>query len=130
VGSDNLNRRSWTHDSELTVAVYDEGTGTDRPQPYAQHLRLTLAREHLGRADGDDRDLADPLAAFAEFARSAQELQKWHDGGCRGQRPPGRLRPLAEPALSPATRRWATPLYRHLYDPDGRPRRLRRHAAF
>jgi phosphatidylserine/phosphatidylglycerophosphate/cardiolipin synthase-like enzyme len=41
VGSDNFNRRSWTHDSELTAAVYDPG--------YARALRLNLAGEHLDR---------------------------------------------------------------------------------
>jgi phosphatidylserine/phosphatidylglycerophosphate/cardiolipin synthase-like enzyme len=127
VASDNLNRRSWTHDSELTVAVCDDAAGPDRPQPYAQHLRLTLAREHLDRADGDDADLTHPLATFAEFAR---DLQNWHDNGRRGPRPPGRLRPLTEPPLAPTTRLWATPVHRHLYDPDGRPHRLRRQAAF
>jgi hypothetical protein len=28
------------------------------------------------------------------------------------------------------TRLWATPVYRHLFDPDGRPRSLRRAKAF
>ncbi|MEN3357595.1 MAG: hypothetical protein V7637_1577 [Mycobacteriales bacterium] len=134
VGSDNLNRRSWTHDSELTAAVWDEaaagaapdGGGGERPRRYAQELRLALAREHLGRADGDDAGLADPHSAFAEFARSADALRRWHEGGRRGPRPPGRLRPLVDPALSPFTRRWATAVYHQVYDPDGRPRGLRR----
>jgi len=39
VGSDNFNRRSWTHDSEVSAAVCDPG--------YARALRLSLAREHL-----------------------------------------------------------------------------------
>jgi phosphatidylserine/phosphatidylglycerophosphate/cardiolipin synthase-like enzyme len=139
VGSDNLNRRSWTHDSELTAAVWDEttadgaGEAVTGPEParrYARELRLALAREHLGRADGDDVDLADPVAAVAAFAGSAAALQRWHDGGRAGARPPGRLRPLVEPTLSPLTRRWATPLYHWLYDPDGRPRQLRRRQAF
>ncbi|GAA2164836.1 phospholipase D-like domain-containing protein [Pedococcus bigeumensis] len=109
-GSDNFNRRSWTHDSELSVAVCDRG--------YARDLRRSLAKEHL---DSEDADGLEPDAMFEAFAESAQRLQRWHDGGRVGARPPGRLRPLEEPPLSRWTRLWATPLYRVVYDPDGRP---------
>jgi phosphatidylserine/phosphatidylglycerophosphate/cardiolipin synthase-like enzyme len=109
VGSDNFNRRSWTHDSELSAAVWDGGS-------YARDLRVTLSREHLGR----DEDLTDPPAAFDAFARSAADLQYWHDNGRTGPRPPGRLRPLARELPRLPTRIWATALYRGIYDPDGR----------
>ncbi|MBA8795900.1 phosphatidylserine/phosphatidylglycerophosphate/cardiolipin synthase-like enzyme [Friedmanniella endophytica] len=57
VGSDNFNRRSWTHDSELSAVVIDEA----EPVPdgldlnYARRLRLTLAAEHLDREVGPAR---------------------------------------------------------------------------
>jgi phosphatidylserine/phosphatidylglycerophosphate/cardiolipin synthase-like enzyme len=155
IGSDNFNRRSWTHDSELSTVVVDEGGGNH--SAYARRLRLTLAAEHLdrevgpadfpgdisrietGTAPGDLDDthllavMADCVEAqgmFDAYAASAARLQAWHDGGQAGQRPPGRLRPLRQPSLSTLSRLWAGPLYRTLYDPDGRPRALRRRSEF
>ena len=140
VGSDNVNRRSWTHDSELSCAVIDDEADEREPRVvdrfgdgarrFARELRLQLAREHLDRAADDDQDLIDPLAAFRAFADSAAHLQRWHDSGRRGPRPPGRLRPYLTPALSRRTLAWATPLYRTVYDPDGRPLRMRRSRSF
>jgi hypothetical protein len=78
---------------------------------------------------GDNLDLVDPVAVFAAFADSARNLQAWHDGELAA-RPPGRLRPYDAPRLSRSTLAWATPLYRTIYDPDARPRALRRRRQF
>ena len=70
VGSDTANRRSWTHDSELSCAVLDTETGTDMDvqaaRSWAQALRLQLAAEHLGDA-ATTQDLTDPVHAFGRF---------------------------------------------------------------
>ena len=133
VGSDNANRRSWTHDSELSCAVLDTDTGTDTDvhagRSWAQALRLQLAAEHLGDA-APARDLTDPVRAFDAFRDAATLLDSWHDAGRRGPRPPGQLRTYTQPTLSRWTRAWATPMYRLLYDPDGRTARMRRQRRF
>jgi hypothetical protein len=139
-GSDNVNRRSWTHDSELSCAVVDDRLDEREPRVldrsgdgarrFARGLRLELAREHLDRAEGDDGDLIDPASAFRVFADSAARLQTWHEAGRQGARPAGRLRPYATAPMNRLTRTWADPLYRMLYDPDGRTQKLRRAREF
>jgi phosphatidylserine/phosphatidylglycerophosphate/cardiolipin synthase-like enzyme len=140
VGSDNFNRRSWTHDSELSCAVLDEEHDERRPRDpaglgdgarvFARDLRLRLWREHLDRADGDDEDLVDPATAIPAMLSAAKALEDWHRGGRSGPRPPGRLRPHDPERLGPLTRLWAVPAYRLIYDPDGRPIRSRLKGLF
>jgi phosphatidylserine/phosphatidylglycerophosphate/cardiolipin synthase-like enzyme len=126
VGSDNFNLRSWTYDSELSCAVVD----TAVPAEYARQLRLTLAAEHLGRSKSDMDALIEPRLAFAALADSAAALDEWYANGCQGPRPAGQLRAYQPPRLSRWSKRWAAPLYRWLYDPDGRPPALRRQPGF
>ena len=136
VGSDNFNRRSWSHDSEISCAVIDDERDARQPhdpaglgdgaRKFARDLRLQLWREHLGRADGDDRALLDPTEAVATFRDAAQALERWHLDGARGERPPGRLRPHPRIQPSQTTRLWAEPFYRTIYDPDARTPDMRR----
>ena len=148
IGSDNFNRRSWTHDSELSCVVIDrdrgedDGNAADR-STYALRLRLALAAEHLDRpfdpeVDASDEadllhvmaDCIDPLAMYDAYEEAARTLERWHQGGRVGERPPGRLRRLAPPDLNLAQRLAAWPAYLWVHDPDGRPAPLRKSGGF
>lgn len=130
VGSANANRRSWTHDSELTAAVVDdlnERETRDSSPPeasFARDLRLRLWREHLDRAEDDHHDLLDPDQGAAALRKAATELDYWHAHGDDTQRPPGRLRTHPTPVIARSRRWWARWVSRLLLDPDGRPRQL------
>jgi phosphatidylserine/phosphatidylglycerophosphate/cardiolipin synthase-like enzyme len=137
VGSDNLNRRSWTHDSELSLAVLDAERDTRSPEDpgglgdgarsFARQLRTTLLAEHL---DVDSEALVDPVKAFDVARSAALELDRWHEGGRQGPRPMGRLRVHHLPAVTWWQKAWAWPLYRLLVDPDGRSRRMKRRGSY
>ena len=139
IGSDNLNVRSWTLDSEISCALLDSALDDREPldpggrgegaRRLPRELRLRLWREHLG-PDLDEGDLLDPHRAFDTWRSLASRVDGWHAGGGAGQRPSGRARRHEPEPLSRASALWAAPIHRLAVDPDGRPRPLRRRHAF
>jgi len=134
IGSDNLNLRSWTHDSELSCAVLD--TTADEREPrdpgglgdgarhFARDLRIGLWAEHLGLDPGDPR-LVDAVAGVELLRSTADVLAAWHAEDRRGPRPAGRVAVHRPDRVPRWASWWASPVYRFFVDPDGRPRPLR-----
>ena len=136
VGSANLNRRSWTHDSRSHA----------RSSARSETLALPSTRAALatgpgyspvnsGSGCGGSICGSDPTAERAGCSTRSQASSsggrprpgsRAGDGGNRGPRPPGRVRPHQVELASALKARWAAALYRVAIDPDGRPLPLRR----
>ncbi len=139
IGSDNLNRRSWTHDSEISCAILDETLDEREPRDpcgighgarkFARDTRLHLAHEHTGGAT-DFNAMIDPQDWFAALRSSSEVLDRWHREGRHGPRPPGHLRVHQFEKLKPGRHRFLHWMHTHILDPDGRPRDLKRSDAF
>ena len=98
IGSDNLNRRSWTHDSELSCAIIDDTRDDREPADPAglgdcarvlpRETRMQLWAEHTQQHDLP----VDPDVGFDMLAGCAEALDRWYAHDRVGPRPPGRLR--------------------------------------
>jgi hypothetical protein len=90
---------------------------------------LSLWAEHLDRST-DDAELLDFANASALWEQTARELASWklHPGG--RARPSSRVRSHEIEPVPPGNQRWAEVVYRLIFDPDGRPFRLRTSHTF
>jgi phosphatidylserine/phosphatidylglycerophosphate/cardiolipin synthase-like enzyme len=68
IGTANVNRRSWTHDSEIVAGVYDESTDDHASYTFAHRLRIRLWAEHLNMNDpAGHAALADGVASAVHW---------------------------------------------------------------
>ena len=125
IGSDNLNERSWSHDSEISCAIVEPDARPDTPT-LAARTRVRLAAEHLGVDPGDADPLLEPVTWFAAFSASAAASQAWAHNGRVGPRPPGRVRVHAPDRVGHVPNVVLQVAHHLVLDPDGRPTALRR----
>ena len=134
VGSDNANRRSWTHGSELSCAVLGHRHRHRHGRPRGPFVGTVAAAPARGRAPRRRGLRAGPhrsrrcLRRLPGRGYATGLLAR--RGRSRAAPPPASFAPTPQPTLSRWTRAWATPMYRLLYDPDGRTARMRRQRRF
>lgn len=63
IGSANTNRRSWTHDSEAVIGVWDRGKADKSTLYFAHRLRIALWSKYLNT--NDMKTLKNPATALA-----------------------------------------------------------------
>ena len=114
VGSDNLDIRSWTNDSELSCAVIDhqrdQREQSLHPGGHGDGAR-TLAR------DSRLRPWFDGVAAIEVLRRSAAELDAWRDDPGTGPHRPGGSACIYPAPVGRWGVWWAHPVHRVLVDP-------------
>lgn len=99
----------------------------DGARTFARELRLELVREHLDlAADGrEDAAILDVDDLVRTLDTAADALDAWHNGGKRGPDPAAGCAATVPRSCPDAPGSGAKPVYRLVYDPDGRPWRAR-----
>ena len=126
IGSDNFNRRSWTHDSELSAVgrrhrrrlrpppAADAGRRAPRPRPRTTRWTTAPTRSPCSRRTPRAPPRSTPGTTGAGAARGRPV-------GCGG---------CARPSSAGSRGRWRRRSTCWAHDPDGRPRSLRRRGEF
>ena len=123
IGSDNFNRRSWTHDSELSAVVLDTGRRLrarrcGSPWPPSTSTAVTPTTW---------TDCIEPAGCSRPTPSAPRRLDGWHAGGqgrCHARR--AGCAASMPPELGTVTRALALAPYLLVLDPDGRPKPLRK----
>ena len=140
VGSDNVNLRSWTHDSELSCAVIDDRlrpagtaeswTGSTTGHGSSPGICGSNCPGNTSTANGTTTRTCSTRSAPSRPSPTSPDAPTVARRRASRRPPAGTAAALPAPRQSLITRIWATPLYRAVYDPDARPRSLRRSHRF
>ena len=122
VGSDNLNRRSWTHDAEISCSVIDATLDERGPiDPGGLGDGACVSPETHGFGCGEstlvERATTMPTSwirspVSPRSRRSADALDNWHTNGRKGNRPPGHIRRHPPEHVSSGASWWAQSMHR------------------
>jgi phosphatidylserine/phosphatidylglycerophosphate/cardiolipin synthase-like enzyme len=72
IGSMNFNKRSTTHDSEVSLGYYEPGSYEELRFGFAHRMRMRLWARHLNFAENELHLLADPMAAIRDYWSKVQ----------------------------------------------------------
>jgi phosphatidylserine/phosphatidylglycerophosphate/cardiolipin synthase-like enzyme len=78
IGSANLNRRSWTHDSETVLGICDQGDGSSCHMPHRLRIRLWLEQLGLPKIPENVALLSDATAALPLWINLPPTAQVMH----------------------------------------------------
>jgi phosphatidylserine/phosphatidylglycerophosphate/cardiolipin synthase-like enzyme len=76
IGTANCNRRSMEHDSEATVAFYEESSGAEQAWHLARRLRVRLWADHLS-SDETQNMASNTDEEYAEMADAPAAVAQW-----------------------------------------------------
>jgi phosphatidylserine/phosphatidylglycerophosphate/cardiolipin synthase-like enzyme len=79
IGSANVNRRGWEHDSEVVAGIFDESSDKKATLHFARRLRMKLWADHLNLAGGATQPNrpANSQDEYAELADGVASAVHW-----------------------------------------------------
>ena len=95
------------------------------PSPASCGSRSLASTSSCPRTAARTPTCSTPTASCASSGPPPTGSTRGSEAGRAGPRPPGRLRPHQPETLPVPMKAWAMPIYRLVYDPDGRPLRAR-----
>lgn len=117
IGSANINRRGFTHDSEQSIGVFD--TNASKRWFFAHELRMNLWGKHLKRPP---IDFQDPIGSSVHWFTPIGDVEAYNPDGGPDLDPSGLKRAAKKKIpISPIAQLFITPdrVWDNVIDPDG-----------